>query len=101
MTTTAVQDGDDWVINGRKIWISRAARADFIIVMAVTEKGKGAHGGITAFVVEKDTPGMIIERAIPMLAGHITYELVFDDCRVSKARCSVKWATASRRCSCG
>ncbi len=84
MATTAVQDGDDWVINGRKIWISRAARADFIIVMAVTEKGKGAHGGITAFVIEKDTPGMIIERAIPMLAGHITYELVFDNCRVSK-----------------
>jgi acyl-CoA dehydrogenase len=86
MATRAVQDGDDWVINGRKIWISRAARADFIIVMAVTEPGKGARGGITAFIVEKDTPGMIIERTIPMLAGHRTYELVFDNCRVPKSQ---------------
>lgn len=86
MATRAVPDGDDWVIDGRKIWISRAANADFIIVMAVTEPGKGAHGGITAFIVEKDTPGMIVERAIPMLAGHRTYELVFDNCRVPKSQ---------------
>ena len=40
MTSRAVRDGDDWVINGRKIWISRAAEADFTILMAVTDKEK-------------------------------------------------------------
>src|SRR6185503_6698076 len=45
-------DGDDWVINGRKIWISRAADADFTILMAVTDKEKRARGGISAFLVD-------------------------------------------------
>ena len=46
MTTRAVKEGNEWVINGRKIWISRAAEADFTILMAVTDKQKGARGGI-------------------------------------------------------
>ena len=82
MRTRAVRDGDEWVINGRKIWISGAADADFIILMAITDPDLGARGGITAFIVEKDTPGYIIERAIPMLGGTRTYELVFDDMRL-------------------
>ena len=57
MITRAVRDGDDWVINGRKIWVSRAAEADFTIVMAVTDKAAGARGGISAFLVDKGTPG--------------------------------------------
>jgi alkylation response protein AidB-like acyl-CoA dehydrogenase len=81
MLTRAVKDGDDWVINGRKIWISRVPYADFIIVMARTGEGK-RHEGVTAFVVEKGTPGMITEREIQMLGGQRTYELVFDNCRV-------------------
>ncbi len=81
MTTRAVRDGDDWVINGRKIWVSNVPRADFIILMARTGDGKRQEG-ITAFIVEKGTPGFIIERAIPMIGGRTTYELVFEDCRV-------------------
>jgi acyl-CoA dehydrogenase len=81
MTTRAVQDGDDWVINGRKIWVSRVPDADFVIVMARTGDGK-RHEGITAFIIEKGTKGFIIEREIPMLGGHRTYELVFENCRV-------------------
>jgi acyl-CoA dehydrogenase len=81
MATRAVRDGDDWVINGRKIWVSRVPYADFVIVMARTGEGK-RHEGITAFIVEKGTKGFIIEREIPMLGGHRTYELVFEDCRV-------------------
>jgi acyl-CoA dehydrogenase len=81
MTTRAVQDGDDWVINGRKIWVSRVPYADFVILMARTGEGK-RHEGITAFIIEKGTKGFIIEREIPMLGGHRTYELVFEDCRV-------------------
>jgi acyl-CoA dehydrogenase len=86
MTTRAVQEGGQWVINGRKIWISRVPQADFTIVMALTDKEKRARGGITAFIVEKGTPGFIVEREIPMLAGHRTYEVVFEDCRVPESQ---------------
>ena len=82
MMTRAVKDGNHWVINGRKIWISRVPYADFTIVMALTDPEKRARGGITAFIVEKGTPGFIIEREIPMLGGHRTYEVVFENCRV-------------------
>jgi acyl-CoA dehydrogenase len=60
MKTKAVKDGDHWVINGRKIWISRIAKADFTIVMAVTDTNLGSRGGITAFLVDKGTPGLVI-----------------------------------------
>ena len=82
MITRAVRDGDDWVINGRKIWISNAADADFTILMAVTEPGKGARGGISAFLIDKGTPGFNVLRTIPMLAGNFTYEIALEDCRV-------------------
>lgn len=81
MTTRAEKVGDQWVLNGRKIWISRVATADFTIVMARIAGTKG-HEGITAFVVEKGTPGFEVMREIPMLAGHRTYEVVFEDCRI-------------------
>ncbi len=81
MITRAEKDGDSWVINGRKIWTSRVAAADFTIVMARVGPGK-RHEGITAFIVEKGTPGFEILREIPMLAGHRTYEVAFEDCRI-------------------
>ena len=83
MITRAVRDGDEWVINGRKIWISRARDADFTILMAVTDKTKGARGGISAFLVDKGTPGFNVLRRIPMIGGHITYEIALEDCRVA------------------
>jgi len=85
MTTRAEKVDGGWVINGRKIWISRAAAADFVIVMARTGSGK-RHEGITAFIVEKGTPGLEIVREIPMLAGHRTYEVVFDNCRIPEGQ---------------
>lgn len=85
MTTRAVRDGDEWVINGRKIWVSRVPHADFIIAMARTGAGK-RHEGISAFIIEKGTKGFIIEREIPMLGGQRTYELVFEDCRVPSSQ---------------
>ena len=81
MTTRAVRDGEDWVINGRKIWVSRVPSADFIIVMARTGEGK-RHEGISAFSVERGTKGFIIEREIAMIGGRRTYELVFEECRI-------------------
>ena len=86
MITHAVKDGTDWIINGRKIWVSRIRDADFSIVMAVTDKEKGSRGGITAFLVDKGTPGFEVPRQIPMLAGQYTYEVVFDDCRVPESK---------------
>jgi alkylation response protein AidB-like acyl-CoA dehydrogenase len=81
MMTRAVRDGDDWVINGRKIWISRVSYADFTIVMARTGEGK-RHEGVSAFIVERGTKGFIVEREIQMLGGQRTYEVVFEECRV-------------------
>lgn len=82
MQTRAVRDGDDWVINGRKIWITRAAEADFTILMALTDKEKGKSGGMSAFLVDRDTPGFNVLRRIPMLGGEFTYEVALEDCRV-------------------
>lgn len=79
MQTIAVKKGDQWVINGRKIWISRAHIADFIIVMAVTDKEKRARGGITAFLVDKGTPGLVLQRQIPVIGSHAPWEVVFED----------------------
>jgi acyl-CoA dehydrogenase len=82
MITRAVKQGDNWVINGRKIWVSRVPYADFIILMARTGDVKRGADGMTAFIIEKGTPGFIIEREIPMIGGRYTYELVFDNCIV-------------------
>ncbi|MHC2334972.1 acyl-CoA dehydrogenase family protein [Bradyrhizobium sp. USDA 4454] len=83
MKTRAVLEGDQWVLNGRKIWISNARAADFIIVMARVGNDQ-RQGGITSFIVEKGTAGFIIEREIPMVGGGSTYEIVFEDCRIPK-----------------
>jgi acyl-CoA dehydrogenase len=85
MTTKAERIGGEWVLNGRKIWVSRVPHADFSIVMARVGTEK-RHGGITAFIVDKGTPGFEIVREIPMLGGHRTYELVFDNCRIPEDR---------------
>lgn len=82
MTTRAVPDGNGWRINGRKIWISKAATADFTILMAVTDPEKGSRGGISAFLVDKDTPGYEVARAIPMIGGRVTYEVAIEDLKL-------------------
>jgi acyl-CoA dehydrogenase len=82
LTTRAARDGDDWILNGRKIWISIAKEADFTIVMAVTDPAKGARGGISAFLVDRDTRGYKVLRRIPMIGGVSTYEVALEDCRV-------------------
>src|SRR3954465_2460122 len=57
MRTTAVQDGDEWVINGSKNWITKSGAADFYVVFAVTDRASGRK---TAFIVEADRPGFSI-----------------------------------------
>lgn len=82
MRARATRDDEGWLLNGRKIWITRADRADHFITMAVTDKDKGARGGISAFLVDRDAPGLNIAREIPMLGGNTTFELELDDCRL-------------------
>lgn len=82
MKTKAVRDGDDWVINGRKIWITRAEECDFTILMALTDPEKATRGGMSAFLVDRDTRGFKVLRRIPMLGGEFTYEVLLEDCRV-------------------
>jgi len=86
MRTRAVADGHHWVLNGRKIWISRVKHAAFTIVMAVTDPEKGSRGGISAFIVERGTPGFEVAREIPIIGGNRTYEVVFEDCRIPRSQ---------------
>jgi alkylation response protein AidB-like acyl-CoA dehydrogenase len=81
MRTTAVRDGDEWVINGTKNWITNAGIADFYVVFAVTDREQRR---ITAFVVDKDTPGLSIGRLEHKLGikGSPTGSPVFEDVRV-------------------
>lgn len=84
ISTTARRDGDHWVLNGTKHFISDGDIADYVIVMALTDAEKRARGGITLFLVDRDTPGFTVSRVQPMM-GHRGYghaELVFDDCRI-------------------
>lgn len=83
--TTAVRDGDNWVINGRKSFISGADRADHVVVMARTDKTNGAHG-ITCFVVDTDTPGFTVVRNIATMGSVSPAELDFADVVVPDAQ---------------
>jgi len=83
VATNAKRDGDGWVINGSKIWISGFDDADIVFVLVRTAKEKGAHG-ISMFAVEKGNPGLIA-RPVPMLGGFTTHQLTFDNCRVDDA----------------
>jgi len=84
--TTAVRDGDHFVLNGAKVFITNGDIADIMTVMAVTDPALGAYGGITAFIVETDTPGFSIGTLENKMGirGSSTAETVFEDVRVPK-----------------
>jgi len=82
MRTTAVRQGDNWVLNGSKTFITNASHANCAVVMALTDKAKATHGGITGFVVERGTPGFRSgkkENKLGLRASD-TGELIFEDC---------------------
>ncbi|MCL2682892.1 MAG: acyl-CoA dehydrogenase [Bacteroidales bacterium] len=83
--TTAVLDGDEYVLNGSKIFITNAEYAHVYIVMAMTDKSQGTRG-ISAFIVEKGTPGFTIGKKEKKLGirGSATCELIFENCRIPK-----------------
>ncbi|HTO56442.1 MAG TPA: acyl-CoA dehydrogenase family protein [Pseudomonadales bacterium] len=83
--TRAVRDGDDWIINGSKIFISGADRAHFGLVFARTDAEKG-RGGVTCFIVDTSTPGFHVRRIVHTLrAARYATELQFEDMRVPSA----------------
>ncbi len=83
--TTAVLDGDQYVLNGNKIFITNAVYAHVYVVFAMTDKSLG-NKGISAFIVEKGTPGFSIGKKEKKMGirGSATTELVFEDCRIPK-----------------
>jgi alkylation response protein AidB-like acyl-CoA dehydrogenase len=87
MQTRAVRDGDCWVIDGTKQFITHGRSGDLIVVMAVTSKGKGSRG-ISAFIVEQGTPGFRAgkkEDKLGMRASE-TSEVIFDRCRIPNSQ---------------
>ncbi|WP_100374210.1 acyl-CoA dehydrogenase [Bacillus sp. FJAT-45037] len=86
MKTTAILDGDDYIINGSKIFITNGGIADIYIVFAVTDP-EARHKGTTAFIVEADTPGFSVGKKEKKLGirSSPTTEIIFEDCRVPKA----------------
>ena len=86
MRTTAVRDGDDYVLNGSKMWITNAPEADVMIIYSKTDPDAGTKG-VSAFLVEKDTPGYSIAQKLDKLGmrGSDTAEVVLEDCRIPAA----------------
>lgn len=84
MKTTAVRDGNDWVLNGTKIFITSAPYAGVFVVWAVTDKQAKKGKGISCFLVENGTPGFTVGREEEKMGQHAsaTCELIFDNCRI-------------------
>ncbi len=82
--TRAIKDGDSYILNGNKIFISNGSVADIVTVYAITDQEKGAYKGASIFVVEKGTPGFSVgkkENKMGLKASD-TAELIFEDCRI-------------------
>ncbi len=86
MAATATADGDDYVLNGSKMWITNAPEADVSIVYAVTGSSDKGRNKLSAFIIERDTPGFTTAQKLDKLGmrGSDTGEMVFDNCRVAK-----------------
>src|SRR3990170_4535596 len=86
LKTKAVKDGDYYILNGEKRWITNASVADLYVVFARTSQEDKKAKGISAFIVEKDTPGFSLGRKEDKLGarGSVTGDLIFQDCKIHK-----------------
>ncbi|MDE2640650.1 MAG: acyl-CoA dehydrogenase family protein [Chloroflexota bacterium] len=85
MQTRAVADGDDYLINGQKIWTSGAQSADWGWLAARTDPDAPKHTGLTMFMVDMRSPGVTVRPLVNMAGGHSFNQVFFEDVRVSKA----------------
>jgi len=87
LRTSARRSGDDWLINGTKMYITNGANADIVFVAARTDPSAKGSKGISMFIVEKGTPGFRVARRLNKMGDHCndTAELVFENCRVPGA----------------
>ncbi|MCQ5030966.1 acyl-CoA dehydrogenase family protein [Flavonifractor sp. DFI.6.63] len=88
LQTTATEDGDSYILNGSKCFISNLGptEGEYAIVIALTDKVKKTHGGMTAFLVDRDTPGFIVGKLEDKMGirGAAVSELILEECRVPK-----------------
>ncbi len=82
LQTRAVRDGDDYVVNGQKIWTSGAHRADWIFMMARTDPDAPKHRGISYLLLSMKSPGVTVRPLINLAGGHVFNEVFFEDVRV-------------------
>jgi acyl-CoA dehydrogenase len=85
MRTRAIRDGDDFILSGTKRFITGAGRADYAQVMAVTDPEKRSRGGITCFLVDMKSPGVLLERQWPTMMGDAPWQIVLENVRVPAA----------------
>ena len=85
MRTTAVRDGDHYVINGTKRFITNADEANYAQLIAATDRAKGSRGGISAFIVDMKAPGVTLVRAQELMVDDRPWEITFDNVRVPVA----------------
>ncbi|MGH7888101.1 MAG: acyl-CoA dehydrogenase family protein, partial [Candidatus Binatia bacterium] len=85
MKTRAVKDGDHYILNGTKRFITGAKNADYAQVIAVTDPEKGARGGVSCFMVSMKAPGVTLERLWPTMMGDTPGQIHFDNVRVAAA----------------
>jgi acyl-CoA dehydrogenase len=82
MRTTAVRDGDHYIVNGHKRFITGAGTADFGQVVTATDREKGSRGGLTVFLVDMNTPGITKLRQQDMMIADRPWEILFEDVRI-------------------
>ncbi len=85
LKTRAVKDGDDWVINGDKIWTSNAHRSEWCALLVRTDPAAPKHRGISFFLVDMKTPGITVQPIINMANMHSFNQVFFEDVRVPKS----------------
>ncbi len=81
LQTRAVRDGDDYVINGQKIWTSLAHRADWMFMLARTDPSAPKHRGISMFLLDMKSPGLTVSPLVDMSGGHMFNQVFFDNVR--------------------
>ena len=96
LTTRATRDGDEWIVNGQKLWSTSAHHADFGLLLARTDWDVPKHRGITYFVLPMHQPGVLV-RSVRQMNGHASFNEIF----LTDARASRPTTSSVRRARAG